>query len=245
MKQTMPLERLTFKLSGIRVRPVPKRAKESQGVPVERVLADRIRAFRQEHGWSQDALGAAMAREGFGWTRVKVDALENGRRRVTIPELVGLAVVFDVPVGELLVTAEPWVQVAPSTAITNVALLQVLQGTRPGELPHLEYRSPRTEVQLERLQRGLVREIKELAKEWANRPQSEKQAFGWGDLDRRIRKRFGLEGPQHYFACLRLWGRSASDERDARAVERPNAKQWISRDLIAEMAKHLDERRKR
>lgn len=60
-------------------------------------LGANIRRLRTERGWSQEALAEEMTRAGFDWSRVTVAQSENeaGRsRRVTVEELIGLALVL-------------------------------------------------------------------------------------------------------------------------------------------------------
>jgi transcriptional regulator with XRE-family HTH domain len=67
------------------------------------LVGANIRLHRNEGlGWTQAQLADAMARAGFGWKRITVAEVERGDRRFTLEELVGLAEVFNEPVGELL-----------------------------------------------------------------------------------------------------------------------------------------------
>lgn len=64
-------------------------------------LAANIRAERARRKWSQTALG-----DRLGVAQRTVSDIEGGRT-VTVPELVALCRVFNVPAAQLLVGADP------------------------------------------------------------------------------------------------------------------------------------------
>jgi transcriptional regulator with XRE-family HTH domain len=66
------------------------------------IIGDNVKALRNEAGWSQAAVAEAMASLGFDWKRITMAQTEAAVRRVTFEELLGLAVLFAVPVVELL-----------------------------------------------------------------------------------------------------------------------------------------------
>jgi transcriptional regulator with XRE-family HTH domain len=75
--------------------------------PLRNALSANIRRFRASRGWTQEALADAMVRAGFDWSRVTVAQAENERptqrgRRVTVEELLGLAIVLETSVLDLL-----------------------------------------------------------------------------------------------------------------------------------------------
>lgn len=72
-----------------------------------RVLAENIRAYRLLRDITQDDLAARMTRLGHGWSRSAVSAAEGRRRGVTIDEVFGLAINFEVAVGCLLDPSGP------------------------------------------------------------------------------------------------------------------------------------------
>lgn len=66
------------------------------------VLAGNIAAERARRRLNQTALAAEMTDLGFGWIRQTVTEVEKGTRRVTAEEVLGLAVVLEVPVDVLM-----------------------------------------------------------------------------------------------------------------------------------------------
>ena len=68
------------------------------------VIAERMKALRGDVRLSGPALAVEMNKQGVPWNRTTVAKLETGRREsVTVPELVALALVLNVPVTALLV----------------------------------------------------------------------------------------------------------------------------------------------
>jgi len=162
-----------------------------------------------------------MVEVGFSWTRAKVEAIENGRRRVTIGELVGLAMMFGVRVEELVRTNRPWVRIGEASAVTSRALGGIFKGRNPRSFDLTDYDFPAN-----RQAKVSIRPAFELAVR--------------GELEGLMRRRFGIEAADLVKAAVALWGRMPSDERDARAQSRPRAKQWISRDLMNELSTYLE-----
>ncbi len=80
---------------------------------VPNVLRTNIVRLRKEKGWTQQGLADQMEAAGFGWTRAIVSHVETVepdtaqvRRQVSVTEVLGLALIFDVPLTSLLVPAD-------------------------------------------------------------------------------------------------------------------------------------------
>jgi transcriptional regulator with XRE-family HTH domain len=81
-------------------------------VRIGEVIGERVRAGREEHGWTQAELGRRVgAHLGQGaWSRQVISSTEQGKRSFTAAELVTFAHVLDVSVTYLL-TPPPGVDV--------------------------------------------------------------------------------------------------------------------------------------
>lgn len=66
------------------------------------ILAGNVRRARRGRDLSQEAVAERMALHGHGWVRATVSAVERGERRVTVAELLSLALVVGVVVPDLL-----------------------------------------------------------------------------------------------------------------------------------------------
>jgi transcriptional regulator with XRE-family HTH domain len=70
------------------------------------ILGENLKALRNESGWSQDRLAAAMVALGFKWKRVTCAEVEGRSRRLGLDELMGLAALFGVPAVQLMLPSE-------------------------------------------------------------------------------------------------------------------------------------------
>lgn len=70
------------------------------------VIGENLKAIREESGWTQAGVAEVMVSLGFDWKRITYAEVEACTRRVTFEELLGLAVLFAVPVLELLIPTE-------------------------------------------------------------------------------------------------------------------------------------------
>ncbi len=66
-------------------------------------IGSNLRALRVEAEWTQVQLAESMTTLGFDWKRITVAEVEAATRGVSFEEVLGLAVLFAVPMVELLV----------------------------------------------------------------------------------------------------------------------------------------------
>ena len=78
------------------------------GVPTPEQLAGRhLRLLRLQRGWSQQDVMERMRPYGYQWSHATVTRLEAATRPLRLNELADLALVFEVPLRELLGLGEP------------------------------------------------------------------------------------------------------------------------------------------
>jgi len=83
-------------------------AANAQAVHLSSVIARSLKKLRNEAGWSARQLADAMVRLGFvTWKRITVAESESGKRRLSIEELLGVSVLFGVPVYGIMTALEP------------------------------------------------------------------------------------------------------------------------------------------
>lgn len=71
------------------------------------IVADNLKRLREEANWAQSEVADAMTRLGFeSWVRLTVTDVERANRRLSLEELLGLAVLFGVPMLQLLIPAD-------------------------------------------------------------------------------------------------------------------------------------------
>lgn len=74
----------------------------TQAAELHATIAQNMRAIRQERGWSQEQLAERAAAVGLPWNRSWVADLENGRRYVSVEEIILLPLALEVEVSDLL-----------------------------------------------------------------------------------------------------------------------------------------------
>jgi hypothetical protein len=201
-----------------------------------------------------------MREEGFAkWSRSVVAAIENGNRRVSVEELVGLSIVFATPLGEFVASGrDRWLTISEEGAVKSHALVDVFSGANPLDLPATSFDSPRRKREVAALRRAV--EMTARVARRASKQLPDVSAFSWGEvweidsaskgeLERHIARRVrphddvGDAAFDVATAAFRLWGHSATEERDLRALDRPEAKQHISREIVREISEALAPRR--
>lgn len=75
----------------------PDERDEPEEVNFGDLIARHLRRAREESGWTQEQVAGAMREAGWAWQRVTVAEVEGGGRRVSLDELLALAVIFGVP----------------------------------------------------------------------------------------------------------------------------------------------------
>lgn len=78
---------------------------EAAGVPLptaEELAGRLLRLLRQGRGWSQQEVAARMKRFGYNWQQSTVGKIEAAQRPLRVNELADLAIIFDIPVTQLL-----------------------------------------------------------------------------------------------------------------------------------------------
>jgi transcriptional regulator with XRE-family HTH domain len=91
----------------------------------EAVLAQRLRAFRDARGWTQDDLVRRMGGAGFSWRQSTVAKTEAATRPVRVDEAAALAAIFGVTVDDLVRT-----ELHPLTARIQLTAAALAEATR-------------------------------------------------------------------------------------------------------------------
>jgi transcriptional regulator with XRE-family HTH domain len=197
-----------------------------QAPTLDEVIGANLRSIRKQRGWTQHDLEREL-RGGLGWTRSYVAAIEAGRKRILVAELIYLSDVLRVAPVSLLAGDGPVRHGdAPPTYLSDVR--QVLM-TPPGHEPPAMQASEAPAAAAEA--RARLREDMETAK---------------GEAEQRAAHKLRVH-PVVVVTHARLrWGRSLTEERDARvgpATGDRRATQarrgWVTRELVAELEQAL------
>jgi len=96
------------------------------------VLAAGVRTVRQQQGLRQEEAAARLRAHGLtSWLRGTVAQAETGSRRLSLEDLLLVALAYEVTPAELLTGADDeWVELAPEARLTLGAVRALLSGDR-------------------------------------------------------------------------------------------------------------------
>lgn len=81
-------------------------AAENMPTP-EQLAARQLRLLRQGRGWSQHEVAEKMQAYGYRWSQATVTRLESASRPIRLNELADLAILYGVPIAQLLESDVP------------------------------------------------------------------------------------------------------------------------------------------
>lgn len=215
---------------------------------LQAVIGRRLRAVRAP-AMRQDDVAAGMRRYGFNWTGATVAAIETNRRNVSLEEAIALPLVLRCELTDLVLSPDvPKVALNERGAIHRAALAAVLVGEA----------TQASEQELHPLLRSSLPELDEdVLQAWEQGRFADEALIGvWinearqQEAERKAARHLGVSTAQVAALALRLWGRSLSEERDARLQEtdyRAASEQAVKghitrelRDEIKTLLPHLD-----
>lgn len=185
---------------------------------LDKAVGDRVRTLREAAKRSRDDLARACQRAGLRWDAGRVAHLEQGRVAATLPNLIGVAQALTelagrgVTLAELL-PAEGVVEFNDGRRMRAAGLRAALAG-QPVERPAAPEIGTISDPTLEP---------------------------GWGKADDKLVADLGLDAYAVRAATQELFGRTATQERDARAGAEatPQKRGRVTRAIVAEVANLL------
>lgn len=186
-------------------------------VPLDLAIGGRVREIREAAGASREELARAAQRVGRNWGADRIAHMEAARASTsTIPTLVGLsAALAEVSGGPVtvrdLLPANGVIELADGWTIAAAALRAALSGQSVVVPPRI----------------GTVTD-----------PRLEP---GWGAVDDRLVADLGTAPEVVRVATRELYGRSATQERDARAGDgaTPQKRGRVTRGILTEVVKQV------
>jgi transcriptional regulator with XRE-family HTH domain len=175
------------------------------------IIGRNVRRRREELGASQDDLAKALRDRGWAIAGSAVATLERGGRGVRVNEMFFLADALNVSVAELLTTDELVSDVGRLPARGDQLVERL---TRP---PHGRQR-PGTWADLQQLERDLQFSAPARAGRRGGRHSVGDEAQR--EAERYAAGRLGIPAPEVVRRSYARWGRTLTEERDARAAER-------------------------
>lgn len=217
-------------------------------------MGERVRVVRQAAGLRQQDLSDAAKWLGLrSWSPTRIAGIERGAKAISAEDLLRLVAVLsratgrDVDVAELFDSAD-YIKVTDAASIEARQVVELLRGR--AVTWHL---SP-TSVDLGEQAAAAARSSAILRAAGRNRlpivGETRRVAQGMREADERAARALGLAAYPFETLCVVLWGRSLSDERDARlaargmdgdAAETVRARRGrITRELLAEARTLID-----
>lgn len=219
---------------------------------LQQVVAKNVRRLRHEKNLRQEDVATAARRSGLRWTGVTVTQLESGNRSITMEEFVLLPMMLRCTLADL-VEHDDLVQITesallPATTIQSLVSDRADVATGDTEIPWI----PALEPTLDKKVKDAVWRahfVPSLLSYLLVREGSQ------GEAERKAAITLKATTPAEVAAySLRCWGRTLTEERDARAAEQAGDKEaravrgHITRTLLECIQKErlgaLDRRRK-
>lgn len=214
-------------------------------------IGKNVARIRAERGHTSERVAKSMQTLGFKWSPTVVSGLENGKKPVSIAELLGLAYSlssrdFKVKLSDLF-EGEDHIELTDRWDISTKSMQDILNGG-PGRQPLDSY--PKLHKNTwEAIETGakiaskVSAEISRYGKDIdinADEPGRLDQEFS-GQAELKAAKTLKVSKTELMGACLALWGHSLTVERDSRAAGmRGQAKGHITRQLLEELRNHIE-----
>jgi hypothetical protein len=224
-------------------RPGPDRV---QPVLLRTVLAGNLRRLREEAGAQLEEITKAAAVIGLEWTPTWLTSLEKGSKAPTADQLLALPVVLTATFGQRvtladLLAGEAPVLLGPETAVRARHLRDLVAGEptrRPFTLPVIE---PAPEISAATRAAEKMREIRRAGLGNVDIRALGVAEAGAGDAETKLARKLGVAPIRVIAAAASLWGRSLTEERDARIAAGEGAATTITRKLTTEVTVRMDE----
>jgi transcriptional regulator with XRE-family HTH domain len=92
-------------------------------VGVDRLVGRNVQRIRKEADLVQRQLAKRMSDAGFDWKRITVAEVESGKRKLSLPEMLGMADLFGLSLNEFLSTeAHEWVALNATRVVPGYAV---------------------------------------------------------------------------------------------------------------------------
>ena len=228
-------------------------------VPARALIAENLRRLRTDAGVGVEQVVRAAAGHGLDWTANWLSGVERGSRGLTAEQLLAMPVVladalgFRVTLADLIAGEAPVLLVADvpigrssrSRASIPAGYLRDLVTGQPVPRPFSSgpASGPVPEVSPAQRAAEQVREIRRAGLGDVDIRALGRAQAGAGEAETRLARRLAVAPVVVAAAAASLWGRSLTEERDARAAAGEGPSATVSRRLTADLTARLDEAR--
>jgi transcriptional regulator with XRE-family HTH domain len=219
-------------------------------VPLRAVIADNVRRLRQEAGVELADVSRAARGNGLEWTPSWLASLERGTRSPSAEQLLALPVVLAAAFGRRvtladLIAGEAPVLLGTATEARASVPAKYLRDVVTGEPTRRAFSGPAPEV-LAEVSPALraaekMREIRRAGLGDVDVRALDRAEAGAGDAEARLAKRLSVAPIRVVAAAASLWGRSLTEERDARVADGEGTAPIVIKKLTTELTIRMAE----
>jgi transcriptional regulator with XRE-family HTH domain len=219
-------------------------------VPLRALLARNLRRLRQDAGVELEDVRRAASGTGLEWTTSWLSSVERGTRGPSAEQLLALPVVlttalgFRVTLADLLAGEAP-VLLGPETDARASVPAKYLRDVVTGEPVRRPFVAPAPEAlpELGGAARAAekMREIRRAGLGDVDVRALGRAEAGAGDAEHKLAKKLSVAPIRVIAAAASLWGRSLTEERDARLADGGSSAAQVMKKLTGELTVRMDE----
>jgi len=238
---------------------------------LSQTIGEKMRELREGSGLLQENIAAtARKRYGVRWTRATIAAIETGKRRLTVEELIMLPMILTFshltsPDDENkflelpdLIPSEGWVVLSPQTSVHVEFVSAVLQGKAGKSFPAFLDTPELRKI------RAILPKVQEKMQAWAKAYDKLRKAWPEvkvkleqfdnelaSDAVRKVAIKLRTSPMEVVFASHGLWNKSLEEERDGRISQRAEGRDMrtiqalrghVTRSLLKDLKAALNEK---
>lgn len=192
---------------------------------LDAVIGRNLRRLREARGWSQDEAAVEARRTGLQWSRSTVGALETGAKTLDFSEAVLLTLVLNEPLKKLLAGNDDPVRVG--TVEPSLRLIRRVVKKGPSNASRFTFRH------LEE-----VRSAARLLEEQHEGSEAVERA-AHDEATMAAARKLNADPFDVSITAFELWGRSLTDERDARVDAPPGTPRRSLQALRGQLTREL------
>lgn len=228
---------------------------------IDQLVGHNVRRIREERGITQDDVAREARAVGLAWSRSTVGALENGGKTLDLGEVVLLAAAMPAPVAQLLAPSDamlaaddPFIAVGPALAMRPESILAALAASTVRDLGAVETEREGYLTDIDgAAHHGRLEEAKKRRQRHdritggtSSSMFAQATEAARGEAEMKAARRLDVDPVELALAALKLWGRSLTEERDARVAEAtepgatPRTLQALRGHLTRQLLKELE-----
>src|SRR6266704_425934 len=219
-------------VSEVMPRVVPTAERTDNTIPLRALVAQNLRRLREDAGAGLDGVVRAAWGDGLDWTTAWLGGVERGTKSLTAEHLLAGEAPVSLGVdGRASVPARYLRDI-----VTGEPVRQPFATPRVAPHPEIDV-AARAAEKLREIRRGGLGDVDIRALGRAE--------AGAGEAETRLARRLGIAPIRVIAAAASLWGRSLTEERDARLADGAGPPAVVARRLTAELTARIDEAARR